>query len=139
HLDDPDWVVFDTRHELMEPPKGRRDYAAGHIPGAYFLHMDDDLSGPRTGTNGRHPLPDLAAFAAKMNERGVRPQTQVVAYDDAGGGFAVRLWWMLQWLGHEKVALLDGGFPLWVKEGRPVATGLPARRPGAFIPRPALG
>ena len=139
HLGDPDWVVFDTRHELSDPAKGPQAYAAGHVPGAYFLHVDDDLSGPKTGTNGRHPLPDIATFAAKIDARGVRPETQVVVYDDAGGNFAVRLWWMLRWLGHERVALLDGGYPLWVKQGRPVSTDTPPPRPGAFEPRPELG
>jgi thiosulfate/3-mercaptopyruvate sulfurtransferase len=93
HLDDPDWVVFDTRHDLMDPEKGRRAYTEGHIRGAYFLHVDDDLAGAKTGANGRHPLPDLAEFAARMNERGVTPKTQVVAYDDMSGNFAVRLCW----------------------------------------------
>src|SRR5450432_418456 len=139
HLDDPDWVVFDTRHDLGDVEKGRRAYASGHIPGAYFLHLDEDLSGAKTGKNGRHPLPDLEVFAAKLNERGVTPQMRVVVYDDLGGNFAVRLWWMLRWLGQERVALLDGGFPLWQKEGKPVMRELPAPRKGAFMPRPHLG
>jgi thiosulfate/3-mercaptopyruvate sulfurtransferase len=139
HLDDPQWVVIDTRHDLMDPSKGRQAYDAGHIPGAYFVSVDDDLSGPKTGKTGRHPLPDLAAFAARMNEIGIGPGTQVVIYDDVAGNFAVRLWWMLRWLGHEKVALLDGGFPLWVKEGKPISTKVPAPRAGSFVPRPRLG
>jgi thiosulfate/3-mercaptopyruvate sulfurtransferase len=139
HLRDPDWVVFDTRHDLMDVEKGRKAYAAGHIPGAYFLHVDEDLAGPKTGKNGRHPLPDIRQFAARLDARGVTPQSQVVVYDDMGGNFAVRLWWMLRWLGHERVALLDGGWPLWVKEGRPVTTEAPAPRKGAFVPRPQPG
>ena len=139
HLDDPGWVVFDTRHDLVKPAKGREAYAAGHIPGAYFLGVDDDLSGAKTGRNGRHPLPDLDTFARKMNERGIAPGTQVVAYDDISGGYAVRLWWMLRWLGHEKVALLDGGLPLWVKEGGPLSGDVPPPRKGDFVPRPQLG
>ena len=139
HLGDPDWVVFDTRHDLVDPDVGPAAYGASHIPGAYFFHVDEDLAGPKTGTNGRHPLPDLAEFAAKINRCGVRPGTQVVAYDDLAGNFAVRLWWMLRWLGHERVALLDGGYPLWVKEGRPVTREVPAPRPGEFVPRPMLG
>ena len=115
HLDDPRWVVIDTRHDLADPAKGRKAYEAGHIPGAYFMHTDDDLSGPKTGKNGRHPLPPLEDFAARLNQRGVGPETQVVAYDDLSGNFAVRLWWMLKWLGHEKAALLDGGFPRWTQ------------------------
>ena len=139
HLDDPQWVVIDTRHDLMDPSKGRKAYDAGHIPGAYFLSVDDDLSGEKTGKTGRHPLPDLAVFAARMNAVGIGPDTQVVIYDDMAGNFAVRLWWMLRWLGHERVALLDGGLPLWVKEGRPLATQVPAARKGSFAPRPRLG
>jgi thiosulfate/3-mercaptopyruvate sulfurtransferase len=139
HLDDTGLVVIDTRHDLMDPPKGRKAYAAGHIPGAYFLHLDDDLAGAKTGKNGRHPLPDIAQFAAKLNERGIGPGVQVVIYDDLAGNYAVRLWWMLRWLGHDRVALLDGGFPLWVKEGRPVTTEVPAPRKGSFVPRPRLG
>src|SRR5258708_33069067 len=100
HLDDPKWVVFDTRHDLMDVEKGRRAYVAGHIPGAFFLHTDEDLSGTRTGKNVRHPLPDLDTFAAKMNACGVAPGVQVVAYDDLCGHFAVRLWWLLRCVGH---------------------------------------
>ena len=139
HLGDAGWVVFDTRHDLMNPDKGRALYAEGHIPGAYFLHVDEDLSGPKTGKNGRHPLPDVQDFAKRINARGVTPQTQVVVYDDVGGNFAVRLWWMLRWLGHDRVALLDGGFPLWQKEGRPVSKDVPPQRTGSFVPRPHLG
>lgn len=139
HLDDPDWIVFDTRHDLMDAAKGARLYAEGHIPGAYFLGVDDDLAGKKTGTNGRHPLPDLQEFAARLNERGLTPEKQVVVYDDMSGNFAVRLWWMLRWLGHEAVALLDGGVPLWQKEGRPMTKEVPKPRKGAFVPRPRLG
>src|SRR5688572_6306147 len=94
HLDDPLWVVFDTRHDLANPAKGPEAYAAGHIPGAYFISVDHDMAGERNGRNGRHPLPDLDAFAKKMNARGVAPGTQVVIYDDMGGNYAVRLWWL---------------------------------------------
>ena len=139
HLDDPDWIVFDTRHDLGDVEKGRRLYAEGHVPGAHFLHVDDDLSGAKTGANGRHPLPDLATFASKMEERGVAPGKHVVIYDDLGGNFAVRLWWMLRWLGHDKVALLDGGYPLWEKEKRPTTRDVPQPRKGDFKARPHLG
>lgn len=139
HLHDPDWIVIDTRHDLADPAKGPRLYAEGHIPGAYFMHVDHDLAGHHTGTNGRHPLPDVDEFAARINERGVTPDSQVVVYDDLSGSFAVRLWWMLRWLGHDKVALLDGGYPLWVKEGRPVTQEAPVARQGSFVPRPHLG
>jgi thiosulfate/3-mercaptopyruvate sulfurtransferase len=139
HLDDPQWVVLDTRHDLADPRKGAKAYAEGHVPGAFFVSIDEDLSGAKTGRNGRHPLPDLASFAARMNACGLRPGTQVVAYDDLSGNFAVRLWWLLRWLGHDKVALLDGGYPLWLREGRATSTATPAPREGAFAPRPHLG
>jgi thiosulfate/3-mercaptopyruvate sulfurtransferase len=139
HLRDPEWVVFDVRHDLGNVARGRRDYHAGHIPGAYFLHLDEDLSGAKTGSNGRHPLPDLATFAAKIAKCGVAPGRQVVVYDDAGASVASRLWWMLRWLGHERVAILDGGFPAWLKEGLPTDANVPAPREGRFEPRPLLG
>jgi thiosulfate/3-mercaptopyruvate sulfurtransferase len=139
HLADPEWIVFDVRHDLGNVARGRRDYPAGHIPGAYFLHLDEDLSGEKTGTNGRHPLPDLATFAARLSKSGVAPGRQVVVYDDAGASVASRLWWMLRWLGHERVAILDGGFPAWLKEGLPTDTAVPAPREGHFEPRPMLG
>ena len=139
YLDDPDWIAFDVRHDLANPAKGREAYAEGHVPGAYFLSMEDDAAGPKTGRNGRHPLPDLATFAALMNRCGVAPGRQVVIYDDAGGSYAVRLWWMLQWLGHDRVGILDGGWPAWMKEGRPVSREVPAPREGSFVPKPMLG
>jgi thiosulfate/3-mercaptopyruvate sulfurtransferase len=131
-LGDPDLAVFDCRHDLMNPEVGARAYQATHIAGAQFLHCDHDLSGPKTGANGRHPLPDPEAFATLLAERGVDNETQVVAYDDADGIFASRLWWMLRWLGHERVAVLDGGFPAWVEEGLPRARGI-ERRPSAYF------
>jgi thiosulfate/3-mercaptopyruvate sulfurtransferase len=139
HLDDPEWIVIDTRHELSNPATGPKLYAEGHIPGAYFMHVDHDLSAPKTGKNGRHPLPDIGEFAAKVNERGVAPGRQVVIYDDISGNYAVRLWWMLRWLGHDRIAILDGGYPLWVKEGRRVTKDVPPPRKGAFVPKPHLG
>jgi thiosulfate/3-mercaptopyruvate sulfurtransferase len=139
HLDDPEWIVYDTRHELTDPARGPKVYAEGHIPGAYFLHVDHDLAGHHTGRNGRHPLPEPGDLAARLNETGLAPATQVVVYDDMGGNYAVRLWWMLRWLGHERVALLDGGWPRWVSEKRPVTTAVPAARKGSFVPRPRLG
>lgn len=139
HLDDPKWVVFDVRHELTDPDHGPSVYAVGHVPGAYFLHVDHDLSAEKTGANGRHPLPRIEDFAAKVDRCGVGPDTQVVVYDDLGGNYAVRLWWMLRWLGHDKVALLDGGYPLWQKEKRPSSKEVPKPRKGAFAPKPMLG
>ena len=116
-LADPTWLVVDVRHQLADPAAGERAYAAGHVPGAVFLHLDRDLSGPMTGRNGRHPLPDPARLAARLGEIGIGKGTQVVVYDDAGGMIAGRLWWLLRWLGHDAVALLDGGWPAWLAAG----------------------
>lgn len=135
----PEWVVFDVRHDLGDVNRGRREYHAGHIPGAHFLHLDEDLSGEKTGSNGRHPLPDVARLATKLSQCGVAPGRRVVAYDDAGGSVAGRLWWLLRWLGHSRVALLDGGIPAWRREGLPVETAVPPPRAGQFEPRPMLG
>lgn len=121
-LDDPDWVVADCRFNLMDPAEGARQFAEGHIPGAVFADLDRDLSGPVTAATGRHPLPDPAAFAATLSRWGVDSSVQVVAYDAAGGAFAARLWWLLRWLGHPRVALLDGGWPAWQASGGPVST-----------------
>ena len=117
HLDDPDWLVFDCRHDLADTEAGRRAYAQSHIPGARFVHLDDDLSGPKTGTNGRHPLPDPGKFCARLAALGMRDDTQAVAYDASGGFFAARLWWMLRWVGHTRAAVLDGGWDAWLKTG----------------------
>jgi thiosulfate/3-mercaptopyruvate sulfurtransferase len=126
HLDDPQWRVFDCRHQLSDVGFGERAYAQGHLPGAFFLHLDRDLSSPLNGGNGRHPLPDAERLAAILSAAGVSRATRVVAYDDAGGMVAARLWWLLRWLGHDNVALLDGGIGQWQKEGRPLSTELPA-------------
>ncbi len=135
HLGEPDWVVLDCRHDLFRPEAGRAEYGKSHIPGARFMHMDDDLAGPKTGTNGRHPLPDAASFAAKLGAAGIGAGTQVIAYDAQEGTNASRLWWMLRWLGHDSVAVLDGGWPKWVREQRPSTAELPHPRPTAFLPK----
>ncbi len=137
HLDDPEWIVFDCRTTLTDPEAGRRAYAHGHIPGARYAHLDEDLSAPVTNTTGRHPLPDPNILAEKLGRWGVGADSQVVAYDDSFGAMAVRLWWLLRWLGHEKVALLDGGYPKWHnKEQRPVTDALPEIRPAIFHATP---
>src|SRR4051812_42095823 len=100
HLDDPDWIVFDCRHDLADPGRGAREYAQAHVPGATFLHLDDDLSSARTGANGRHPLPDFTALRGKLERAGVGAGAQAVAYDAQGGMVAARLWWLLRGLGH---------------------------------------
>lgn len=137
HLQDASWIVFDCRHDLMVPKKGAEAYHAGHIPGAYFASVDTALSGSKTGQNGRHPLPAAADFALFLERHGVAAATQVVAYDDVGGQYAARLWWLARWIGLTRVALLDGGLPKWVADGYPVDTLAPAPRAGGKVtPRP---
>ena len=132
HLDDPHWIVFDCRHDLADTAIGRRAYAQAHIPDARFLHLDDDLSETKTGTNGRHPLPDPGKFCARLAALGMRAGLQVAAYDASGGYYAARLWWMLRWVGHDRVAVLDGGWDAWGKAGAPVTAQVPAAKAGAF-------
>lgn len=107
-------VVLDCRFNLMQPDAGLALYRQGHIPGALYAHLDNDLSSPILPTSGRHPLPDPDRLAQRLGEWGICPDTQVVVYDDMGGAMAARAWWLLRWLGHERVAVLDGGFPAWV-------------------------
>jgi len=114
--------IFDCRHDLANPALGEQQYAEGHIPGALFAHLDRDLSGPKTGKNGRHPLPEPKVFVGWLGKHGLQPTDQVVCYDGGSGAHAARLWWMLRWVGHPSVAVLDGGFAKWQKEGRPVST-----------------
>ncbi|MFZ5483468.1 MAG: sulfurtransferase [Pseudomonadota bacterium] len=120
HLEDPNWVVVDCRFTLTDPEGGRQAYRKGHIPGARYAHLDEDLSAPVTATSGRHPLPDLKTLTEKLCQWGIGVNKQVVVYDDSFGAMAVRLWWLLRWLGHPGVALLDGGWPKWQREHRPV-------------------
>lgn len=136
HLDDPAWRVFDCRHDLQNVEYGIQAYAKGHIPGALFLHLDRDLSGEKTGSNGRHPLPDIATFAARMSACGVGADTQVVVYDNESGIFASRLWWMLRWLGHDKVAVLDGGLPGWRRAKLPLEIEVRNVPVAQFVPQP---
>ena len=135
-LDDPAWVVFDCRHDLAKPDAGAQAYATAHIPGARFLHLDRDLSAAPSGKNGRHPLPDPQAFMQTLGAAGVDSGKQVVAYDDKTGVYAARLWWMLRWLGHDKVAVLDGGYAKWKREGRAVTSAVPRPAPAKFAGRP---
>jgi thiosulfate/3-mercaptopyruvate sulfurtransferase len=130
-------TVIDTRHDLLNPEAGPAAYAAGHVPGAFFLHQDHDLAGPKTGRNGRHPLPDREALAAKLRAAGLHSGRQLVAYDGQGGMFAVRVWWLARWLGHDAVAVLDGGIDAWTRAGFPLETGTPAPRHGDFVPGPS--
>ena len=126
-------IICDCRHDLMDLEKGRRAYAEGHIPGAHFLHLDENLSGIKTGKNGRHPLPDIDAFAKKMGDIGIDGTKQVIAYDDAGGPYATRLWWLLRWLGHDNLSLLDGGINKWNAESRAIERTTPGAKPASFV------
>jgi len=137
HFENPDWVVLDCRHDLADPARGRAEYAASHIPGARFLHLDEDLSAPRTGRNGRHPLPDPDALVEKFGQAGIDSGKQVVAYDAQGGMVAARLWWLLRWLGHWPVAVLDGGWSKWIAEGRPQSAEVPVPRATRFSGNPS--
>jgi thiosulfate/3-mercaptopyruvate sulfurtransferase len=121
----PEWRVFDCRHDLGKPELGSEQYRKGHVPGALFAHLDRDLSAPKTGKNGRHPLPDAEQFIAWLGAQGLKAADRVVCYDGGSGAMAARLWWMLRWVGHDAVAVLDGGFAKWVKEGRPVTAEVP--------------
>jgi thiosulfate/3-mercaptopyruvate sulfurtransferase len=134
-LTDPAYVVVDVRHDLARPERwGEDQYEAGHLPGARFAHIDRDLSAQKTGRNGRHPLPSPEEAAALFGRLGIAPGTQVVAYDQGSGMFAARLWWMLRWLGHDAVAVLDGGFERWTRESRPVSTVRPLPSHATFAP-----
>jgi thiosulfate/3-mercaptopyruvate sulfurtransferase len=129
----PDVVICDVRHDLAQPDTwGEAEYAKGHLPGAQFVHIDRDLSAPKTGKNGRHPLPTPEFAAALFARLGIDEHKQVVAYDQGNGMYAARLWWMLHWLGHEAAAVLDGGLAKWSREGRAVSTEVPNVQPVSF-------
>jgi thiosulfate/3-mercaptopyruvate sulfurtransferase len=119
------WRVFDCRHDLGKPELGEQQYREAHIPGALFAHLDRDLSARKTGSNGRHPLPDPQDFEKWLEKSGLTPKDQAVCYDGGTGAMAARLWWMLRWIGHENVAVLDGGFAKWTKEARPITIDVP--------------
>jgi thiosulfate/3-mercaptopyruvate sulfurtransferase len=138
HLDDANLIVCDCRHDLTDTGAGRRAYAESHIPGARFVHLDEDLSAPKTGRNGRHPLPDPDKFVRRLGEFGISNASQVVAYDASGGPYAARLWWMLRWLGHDAVAVLDGGWNAWTKTGLPTTTAVSNVKPARFVRGAAL-
>jgi thiosulfate/3-mercaptopyruvate sulfurtransferase len=134
-LGDADWAVFDCRFSLVDAQWGRHRYLEGHLPGAHYAHLDEDLSSAVGPDTGRHPLPDPALIAERLGRWGTDEHTQIVAYDDVGGAFAVRLWWLLRWLGHERVAVLDGGLTAWMAKGLPLSTDLPRPEARSFVPR----
>jgi len=139
HIDDPAWVVVDCRHDLMNLAAGRGAYASGHLPGAVFADIETVLSGAKNGADGvflgRHPLPDREVLAEALRDFGIDDTTQVVAYDAHGGMFAARLWWLLRWLGHEAVAVLDGGMAAWEASGQQLTTEVRTRPRGSFSVR----
>jgi thiosulfate/3-mercaptopyruvate sulfurtransferase len=136
-LSDAGCFVADCRFELSDPGAGRAAWKSGHIPSAVHVDLERDLSTPVTAASGRHPLPAPGAFAETLSRLGISGDTDVVCYDAGNGAFAARLWWMLRWVGHDAVAVLDGGFAAWVAEGRPVSReAAPPRPPARFIARP---
>lgn len=144
-LEDADLAIFDCRFDLARPQWGSEAYAAARIPHALYAHLDRDLSGPPSPATGRHPLPEVSELAARLGRWGVDAQVQVVAYDQGSGAYAARLWWLLRWLGHARVAVLDGGMSAWQQEKLPLDTrpiaesrdvAQSARTPRQFEPRP---
>jgi thiosulfate/3-mercaptopyruvate sulfurtransferase len=129
HLGNPNWLVLDCRFDLANPSWGEEQYLAGHVPGAVYAHLDRDMSGPKTGMNGRHPLPSHEEMIRRFGTMGVGADTQVVVYDADSGMHASRLWWMLRYMGHDAVALVDGGWARWTREGGAV-------EPGRVVPEP---
>jgi len=138
HIDDPNWLIAECRFQLADPGRGRQDYLDAHIAGAVYVHLDDDLSGEVIpGMTGRHPLPGVNQVVNTFSNLGIADGMQVVAYDDAGGSLAAgRLWWMLRWLGHRSVAVLDGGWQKWLADGFPVQGGQQRYPAKKFIARP---
>ena len=138
----PDWLVIDCRHDLSDPQAGRAAYQGNHIPGAVFAHLDADLAGEKLGADGsfrgRHPLPQSEQFIDTLRRLGVNQRTQVVAYDAHGGMFAARLWWMLRWVGHAQVAVLDGGLQGWSAAGGTLEAQVPVAVAGDITLRAPL-
>lgn len=130
-------VIVDCRFSLADPAQGETSYHVAHIPGAVYLHLNRDLSGPvEAGVTGRHPLPDVHALVARLQEVGISSDSTVIAYDADHGAFAARLWWLLRWLGHDAVAVLDGGLARWIAEGHPVVAEVERVQPGRFFAQP---
>jgi thiosulfate/3-mercaptopyruvate sulfurtransferase len=136
HLGDPAWVIVDCRFDLALPKWGAQAFAAGHIPHALYAHLDQDLSAPRTARSGRHPLPQIEVLAATFGRFGIDERVQVIAYDQGSGAFAARLWWLLRWLGHTQVAVLNGGLAAWERAGLPLSAESEPRAPRRFTAHP---
>ena len=139
HLHNPKWRVFDCRYELAAPEKKKAEYAVSHIPGALYVHMSEDLAANHVpGKTGRHPLPSVDEITIKLSAMGIDNSMQVAVYDDAGGSHAARFWWILRWLGHDSVAVIDGGWSCWIKEKRPVSSEVLVPESKKFIASPRL-
>ncbi len=134
HLDDSSVVVIDCRFSLMEPAAGRKQYDAGHIPGAHYLDLNQDLSENVQAHGGRHPLPDVQIFSSKLRAMGINDETWVVLYDSARLSYAARAWWLLRYLGHDRTLLLNGGWQAWTGMHYPVTKDLPSAASGNFTP-----
>ncbi len=135
HIADPQWVIVDCRFSLNDSERGRRDYTQGHIPHAVYAHLNEDLSDEIVpDQTGRHPLPSIEKLTRIVSNWGINSSVQVVAYDDSGGAMAARLWWLLKWLGHEAVAVLDGGWQQWQKEDYPITNHRETSQPRTFTP-----
>jgi thiosulfate/3-mercaptopyruvate sulfurtransferase len=139
HLGDPAWAIMDCRTDLTNPGWGRASYLQSHIPGAVHADLETDLSAPRTGLNGRHPLPSPEHLASVFSRWGINDEVEVVAYDAGADFFAARLWWSLCYLGHTRTRVLDGGFAVWQAAGLPASAGEERRGARSFIPRPQPG
>jgi len=135
HLLDPLWVVVDCRHDPFDFAAGALRYQEGHIPGARFASVAQDLSAPTAAGRGRHPLPDVELFTARLAQWGITPRSRVVAYDASGNSYAARFWWLCRWLGLSRVAVLDGGWDKWIAEGRAVSSELPDPAVAAALPQ----
>ena len=137
HINDPQWALIDCRFTLLEPDLGRKDYLEAHIPGAVYAHLDENLCSPIIqGVTGRPPLPTVEKMAKQFSDWGIDNSVQVVVYDDAGGAMAAsRLWWLLQWMGHDAVAVLNGGWSQWVRSGNSFLSGDESRAARHFIPQ----
>ncbi|MDE2423007.1 MAG: sulfurtransferase [Betaproteobacteria bacterium] len=138
-IDPSSWIIIDCRHQLSDPDWGYQQYLEGHLPNARFVHLDNDLSGPKTGLNGRHPLPSPEQLISLFRRLGISQHSKVVAYDDMGGCFAARCWWSLKWLGFDQVAVLNGGIQSWLKAGGELSYSLPTVIPGDFEGQPQSG
>jgi thiosulfate/3-mercaptopyruvate sulfurtransferase len=135
HLGDPSWAIVDCRFYLTEPERGEREYESEHLPGAVYAHLDRDLSAPRNGMNGRHPMPAVEDMAERFSLLGIDDEVQVVAYDTSQGQIAARLWWMLRYLGHDAASVLDGGLQSWKASVLPLANGRELRERRSFPAR----